>query len=65
MLVDPPSEITQDAFFVPSPKSFWDLMSQETMPGPGFLLSEDLNDIQNLQTEVYTLLLIMLPYWPR
>lgn len=64
MLVDPPSEITQDALFVPSPKSFWDLMSQETMPGPGFLLSENLNDIQNLQTEVYLLLLIMLPYWP-
>lgn len=61
MIVDPPSEIAQDALFVPSPKSFWDLMSQETMIEPGFLLNNDLNDIQNIQTEVNFLLLIMLP----
>lgn len=52
MIVDPPSEIAQDAFFVPSPKSFWDLMSQETMTEPGFLLNNNLKDIQNIQTEV-------------
>jgi hypothetical protein len=52
MVVDPSSEIAHDAFFVPSPKSFWELMSQETMPEPGFLLNDDLNDIQNILTEV-------------
>lgn len=59
MIVDPPSEIAQDAFFVPSPKSFWELMSQETMPELGFLLNDDSNDIQNILTEVN------IPfYWP-
>jgi hypothetical protein len=61
MKVDPPSHIGRDAFFVPSPKSFWELMSHETMPGPGFLLNEDRNDILSLQTEVKPPLLIMLP----
>lgn len=59
MIVDPPSEIAQDAFFVPSPKSFWELMSQETMPVPDFLLNDDLYDIQNILTEVNILF-----YWP-
>lgn len=52
IIVDPPSEIAHDAFLVPSPKSFWDLMSQETMPESGLLLNDDLNDIQNILTEV-------------
>lgn len=55
MKVDPPAGIAQDALFVPSPKSFWELMSQETMIEPDLLLNNDLNDIQNIeniQTEV-------------
>lgn len=59
MIVDPPSNIAQDAFVVPSPKSFWELMSQETMPGPDFLLNDDLNGIQNMLIEVNILF-----YWP-
>ena len=51
MKVDPPAGIAQDALFVPSPKSFWELMSQETMIEPDLLLN-DIQNIENIQTEV-------------
>lgn len=62
MMVDPPSEIAHGAFFVPSPKSFWELMSQEKIPEPGSVLNHGSNNIQDIQTHVSLPLLIVLPY---
>ncbi|QGA17794.1 hypothetical protein EYB26_005470 [Talaromyces marneffei] len=51
MILDPPSDMARDALFVPSPKTFWELISHETMPVSEFILNEDRDNIQNLQIE--------------